>query len=277
MMINVGIRIGGLSKIGGFDADAVEYFERAGVTDATAKSQISAFVIGIKDLGLYNSIVSWPLRSAQNKGSGTTVYSLGGLQTSNATLTGAGWSSDGVSFSDSTQYMTSDLTNIAKDATLFISAKGTGSTYSQFAYIGGVFAPAGYLTSMISFGNATAADKTQTIVLQPSGFLNTSTINNGLSGASSFVALSGSYKRNTVFNARNLSESTVATQASYLIDEATTLTKMVLNGRWEGSSASQGNPMTSSFFAIITPNCDSVISSFHSLYKNTLGSGLGLP
>jgi len=276
MMINVGIRIGGLS-VSGYDADAVAYFERAGVTDATAKGQINAFVKGVKDLGLWSSILSWPLRSSQNAGTGTTAYSLGGLQTSNATLTGAGWSSDGVPFSGSTQYMTSDLTNIAKDATLFISAKGTGSTYSSFAYIGGVFAPAGYLTSMISFGNATAADKTQTIVLQPSGFLNTSTINNGLSGASSFVALSGSYKRNTVFNARNLSESTVATQALYLADEATTLTKMVLNGRWSGSFADQGNPMTSSFFAIITPNCDSVISSFHTLYKNTLGTGLGLP
>jgi len=260
-----------------FDPNARAFISTAGITDRVAKGQINAFVIGVKDLGLYNNMVCWPLRSAQNAGTGTTAYSLGGLGTSNATLTGAGWTSEGVSFSGSTQYMTSDLTNIAKDATLFISAKGTGSTYSQFAYLGGVFASAGYLTSMISFGNATAANKTQTIVLQPSGFLNTSTINNGLSGASSFVALSGSYKRNTVFNARNLSESTVATQALYLADEATTLTKMLLNGRWTGSASQQGNPMTSSFFAIITPNCDSVISSFHTLYKNTLGVGLGLP
>jgi len=259
------------------DDDTLSYIARAGVTNHEAINRLNSFVRGIKDLGLFSNMVCWPLRSTQNAGTGTTAYSLGGLVTSNATLTGAGWTSEGVSFSGSTQYMTSNLTNIAKDATLFISAKGTGSTYSQFAYIGGVFASAGYLTSMISFGNATAADKTQTIVLQPSGFLNTSTINNGLSGASSFVALSGSYKRNTVFNARNLSESTVATQASYLADEATTIIKMVLNGRWTGSIAQQGNPMTSSFFAIITPNCDSVISSFHTLYKNTLGFGLGLP
>jgi hypothetical protein len=259
------------------DLDAVAYIGKVGITDVVAQNAINDFVLGIKNLGLWSSIVSWPLRSTQNAGTGTTAYSLGGLQTSNGTLTGATWTSLGVSFSGSTQFMSSDLTNIPKDATLFISAKGNGNTYSQFAYLGGVFASAGYLTSMISFGNATAADKTQTIVLQPSGFLNTSTINNGLSGASSFVALSGSYKRNTVFNARNLSESTVATQASYLADEATTITKMLLNGRWEGATAAQGNPMTSSFFAIITPNCDSVISSFHTLYKNTLGAGLGLP
>jgi hypothetical protein len=98
MTINVGIRIGGLG-ISGFDADAAAYFERAGVTDATAKNQINAFVKGVKDLGFYNNMVSWPLRSAQNAGTGTTAYSLGGLGTFNGTLTnGPTWGTDGVVF-----------------------------------------------------------------------------------------------------------------------------------------------------------------------------------
>jgi hypothetical protein len=276
MMIKGGIRIGGLG-ISGYDADAAAYFERAGVTDATAKGQINAFVKGMKDLGLYNNMVSWPLRSAQNAGTGTTAYSLGGLQISNATLTGAGWTSDGVSFSGNTQYMSSDLTNIAKDATIFVSAKGNGSNYGGFPWIGGVYHPTAYFVSALALGNSTSGANLATLISQPIGFQKTSDITSGLSGASSFVALSGSYKRNTVFNVRNLSESTVGTQATYLADEATTLTKMLLNGRWNGSGSEQGNPMTSSFFAIITPNCDSVISSFHTLYKTTLGTGLGLP
>jgi hypothetical protein len=85
MMIKGGIRIGGLG-ISGYDADAVAYFERAGVTDATAKGQINAFVKGVKDLGLYNSMVCWPLRSTQNPGTGLIAYSLGGLGIYNATL-----------------------------------------------------------------------------------------------------------------------------------------------------------------------------------------------
>jgi hypothetical protein len=276
MMIKGGIRIGGLGILQAFDPDASAYFVRAGVTDATAKTQINLFVRGVKDLGLWSSIVSWPLRSAQNAGTGLTAYSLGGLQISNATLTNAGWTSEGVSFS-SAQYMSSDLTNIAKDATLFISAKGNGSSYSSFPWIGGVYSPISYSTSCLALGNAALGTNVPFIVAQPSGFLLTSEVANGLSGASSFVALSGSYKRNTVFNVRNVSASTVGTQGSYLADEATTITKMILNGRWEGSSVSQGNPITPSFCAIITPNCDSIISSFYSLYKTTLGTGLGLP
>jgi len=267
------------SKAAVYDRDAINYFSRAGVTDATAKAQINAFVKGIKNLGLYNSMVCWSLRSSQNAGTGTTAYSLGGLQISNATLTGAGWTSEGVSFSGNTQYMSSDLTNIATDATLFVSAKGNGTNYSSFPWIGGIYNPTAYFVSALALGNSTGAANIATSIVQPvGGFRKTSDITSGLSGASSFVALSGSYKRNTVFNVRNLSTSTVGTQASYLSDESTTLTKMVLNGRWNGTSGGeQGNPMTSSFFAIITPNCDSIISSFHTLYKNTLGQGLGLP
>jgi hypothetical protein len=260
-----------------YDTDASTYFTTAGVTNTAGRQQISRFVTGIKDLGLWSSIVCWPLRSSQNAGTGTTAYSLGGLQTSNATLTGAGWTSEGVSFSGSTQYMSSSLTNIAKDATIFVSAKGNGTNYGSFPWIGGVYHPTAYYVSALALGNSTSGANISTIISQPVGSQRTSDIASGLSGASSFVALSGSYKRNTVFNVRNLSASTVGTQATYLADEATTLTKMTLNGRWNGSGSEQGNSMTSSFFAIITPNCDSVISSFHTLYKTTLGLGLDLP
>ena len=96
MMIKGGIRIGGLG-ISGYDADAAAYFDRAGVTDNTAKVQINGFVKGIKDLGLYNSIVCWPLRSAQNAGTGLTAYSLGGAGIFNGTLNAqAIWTADGV-------------------------------------------------------------------------------------------------------------------------------------------------------------------------------------
>jgi len=98
MMIKGGIRIGGLG-ISGFDADAAAYFERAGVTDATAKNQINAFVKGVKDLGLWNNTIYWTLRSAQNAGTGTTAYSLSGLGTFNGTLAGTPnptWGADGI-------------------------------------------------------------------------------------------------------------------------------------------------------------------------------------
>ena len=265
------------SKAAVYDKDAINYFSRAGVTNATAKSQINAFVKGVKNLGLYNSMVCWPLRSSQNAGSGNTVYSLGGLQISNATKVGGTWGTDGIFFSGAAEYMSSDMNNVPKDITIFLSGKGNGSGYSIFPCIAGINNPAGHVTSAIYIGNSASGGNASLCNNQPIGFLQTSDIGNGLSSASSFVALSGSYKRNTVFNVRNLSAATVGTQGTYLADEATTLTKMSFNGRWSGSAGDRGNPMTGSFFALITPNCDSVISSLYSLYKTTLGQGLGLP
>jgi hypothetical protein len=264
------------------DADVISYNARiiAGGNQSLSMQslrQLNQFVISIKKMNLWASMICWPLRANQNAGSANTVYSLGGLQRSNATKTGGSWGPDGIFFSGSTEYMLSDLGNIPKDITLFVVAKGNGSSYGSFPWIGGVYSPISYSTSCLAFGNAALGTNVPFIVAQPSGFLLTSEVANGLSGASSFVALSGSYKRNAVFNVRNVSASTVATQGSYLVDEATTLTKMILNGRWEGASVSQGNPITPSFYAIITPNCDSVISSFYSLYKTTLGQDLGLP
>jgi hypothetical protein len=275
--LGLGLRLGS-GTFAGYDADAAAYFNRATVTDATAKQQINAFVVGIKALGLWSSLLCWPTRSSQNKGSGNTIYSLGGLQTSDATKTGGTWGTDGIFFSGATEYMTSTLTsNLPRDATLFLSAKGNGSSYSSYPMLGGVFDPSAYYNGQLCFSGDNNSSIMAFALAQPSTFDYTGFIIHGLSGASSFNALSGSYKRNSVFNIRNLSLSTTATQSTYPADVATTLTKVSLNGRWQGSAAQLGNPMTASFFAIITPNCDSVISSFHNLYKTTLGTGLGLP
>ena len=69
-----------------FDPDARAFFATAGVTDRVAKGQINAFVVGVKALGLYSNMASWPLKSTQNPTAGTTVFSLGGLGTYNGTL-----------------------------------------------------------------------------------------------------------------------------------------------------------------------------------------------
>lgn len=81
------------------DRDAREFIGRAGVSDAAARLQLNEFVRGVKQLGLWDSMVCWPLRSTQNAGTGTTAYSLGGLGTFNGTLVnGPTWGADGVAF-----------------------------------------------------------------------------------------------------------------------------------------------------------------------------------
>jgi len=87
-----------------YDGDAAAYFTRAGITDANAKVQINAFVKGVKDLGLWSSMACWTLRSAQNAGTGTTAYSLGGLGTYNGTISNSPtWGVDGITFNGNNQ------------------------------------------------------------------------------------------------------------------------------------------------------------------------------
>jgi hypothetical protein len=76
------------------DSDARAFCQVSGAQDRAA---INFFVKGIKNLGLYNDMVCWPLRSAQNAGTGSTAYSLGGLGTYDGTLVnGPTWGANGV-------------------------------------------------------------------------------------------------------------------------------------------------------------------------------------
>jgi hypothetical protein len=92
------------------DRDAREYIQRAGVSDAGGRLQLNEFVRGVKGLGLWDSMICWPLRSTQNAGTGTTVYSLGGRFTSPATLiNGPAWGTKGIAVSSNTHRISSDV------------------------------------------------------------------------------------------------------------------------------------------------------------------------
>jgi len=79
-----------------YDANASSFVATSGATDIVA---INDFVLGVKTLGLWNSMVCWPLRSTQNAGTGTTAYSLGGLGTFNGTLVGGPtWGANALDF-----------------------------------------------------------------------------------------------------------------------------------------------------------------------------------
>ena len=65
--------------------------------------QINKFVVGLKRLNLWNSTICWPMRNMHNAGTGSTLYSLGGMATYNGTLTNnTNWSSDGLNMYSST-------------------------------------------------------------------------------------------------------------------------------------------------------------------------------
>jgi hypothetical protein len=275
MYLGLGLRLGS-GTVAGFDADAAAYFDRAGVTNATAKAQINAFVKGMKGLGLYNNMVSWPLRSAQNAGTGSTAYSLGGLQTANATLVnGSTWTANGTPFT-TTQYANATISDPGQDVTLLYVSAGDGSTFSSFPHFFGVQNPSFYYNGQVFLGESVGSvTGINTLVVNSSGYYPSAGIQSGLSGSTSFRFISGSAKTSTLLNIKRLDISSEASGTPASSGTAT-LTRMHLNGRWAGA-VELAQPTTCAFCAIIAPNISGSESSIYSLYKTTMGTGLGLP
>jgi hypothetical protein len=65
------------------DPDAQAYANRSGASDLYA---INDFVLSAKKLEVWDQLICWPMRSTMNAGSGTTVYSIGGLTAYNGTM-----------------------------------------------------------------------------------------------------------------------------------------------------------------------------------------------
>jgi hypothetical protein len=49
-----------------WELDVQGYLNVCNITSATPRKQIRDFSAGVNDLGLWNSMVCWPLRSSQN-------------------------------------------------------------------------------------------------------------------------------------------------------------------------------------------------------------------
>lgn len=268
MYLGLGLRLGS-GTFAGYDADAAAYFNRATVTDATAKQQINAFVVGVKALSLWNNMVCWPLRSAQNKGSGTTAYSLGGYGTYNATLSSSGlWGSSGLALTNSSTYMNTGLTLGAYPDSLFLVTKlntspGLGSGY---LFTAGVNSNGRQFVAELSG----AADRDNLYAVRDTWFTGASDnamfpLNDSVSGVGA--------RYNSWRPQSNTSISVTCNNA---------FASSTLNG-WAASSAGQIITYATfaqefGFYALIKTQVNNTLdASFRSLYKTTLGTGLGLP
>jgi hypothetical protein len=73
-----------------------DFVAATGATDTTVLANLTAY---LKLQNLWDSVRFFPFKSAQNKGSGTTVYGLGGWTSNNIALVGGPtWGADGVAF-----------------------------------------------------------------------------------------------------------------------------------------------------------------------------------
>lgn len=248
------------------DPDAVAYCQASGATDFQA---INYFVKGIKALGLWSSMVCWPLRSTQNAGTGSTAYSLGGLGTYNGPLlNGPTWGADGVNFDKNLQqriettlqpnannhgiFVCSDWSQAALPSSIAASTRNIFN--DNFTAIGLAIGVAASTTIVrCTSGNGTVSTQTQLSPF-PSSFACFSMLSNG-----SEVTVNTNNTQETTHPIVNGTSS-----APFTISGA--------GGAYTGQATYNGKIAFA--MALYTPANN---TAFYALYKQTLGQGLGLP
>jgi hypothetical protein len=243
-----------------FDNDARTFINTSGAIDRAA---INHFVRGIKRLGLWDDMVCWPLRSAQNAGTGSTAYSLGGLGAYNGTLVnGPTWGADGVDFSAATSQTKTDALGLPTFpmSSIVVGRRVSGSGDASWEYVGA--------TSNRSLSKRTYANNSAGLSIQGVGYIMI-VDTNAQTLTDAFEVVTG------------IVPSATNSAAEFFIN-TTKPAQTAGAATWGAGASSSGSlQMTgdsvfrSSFHATFTTAVNN--AAFYSLYKSTLGQGLGLP
>jgi len=255
-----------------FDQDARVFINASGATDRAA---VNYFVKGIKRLGLWSSMVCWPLRSTQNAGTGSTAYSLGGLGTYNGTLVnGPTWGADGIAFvRTSTQHITTALALSGTQNCTFFAANSTTDDGGGGAGI----------ISLMGTRAAGAITKTVCVTNVDNGgnFIESSFI---ISPTPVLARPSNPFSSTHVFEpatpiarvAANGGALTSATPSPAPLGGTQSNLVIGATGTSLGNRGFNGTMHFASVFANLAMS-QSQSLNLHSLLKQTLGKGLGLP
>ena len=107
-----------ISGVAVLDSDVKTYITTSSATDTTVLNNLAKY---LKSQSLWTSCRIFPFKSAQNKGSGTTVYGLGGWTSNDITLVnGPTWGSTGVTFDATNDRGTVTMTGISGLSTLYV-------------------------------------------------------------------------------------------------------------------------------------------------------------
>jgi len=258
-----------------YDSDALAYCR---VSGATERKAISDFVRGVKNLGLWNDMVCWPLRSSQNAGTGTTAYSLGGLGTFNGTLTnGPTWGVDGVTMLGAS----SQFIDIGNNATLQRSSEvglalvlSTPNT-DNFAFFGGFFAKspggAGHLHNYQFQENAGSRNISFNV---GDGVSATAQRSASIGATTTKQFLLGSARAGGQIKLKH-NNNAISSTSNALSQFNTTNDALKINASGTAGFAVGGEFSFGGLFSSELE--DANIDALYTLYKQTLGTGLGLP
>jgi hypothetical protein len=245
-----------------YDPDYEAYIQLADITNYIAQNQIYQFIIGVKNLGLWDNIICWPMISTQNARTGTTVYPFGGLSAGNTALYGA--------LSGSTPTRTlSGLQATSNNSYVQTNIPFNATTIGEFSVIGVGNIPTGSNNRMI--GSNTAATIAQS----------TASTNNAYGsydgGGTEFNITSAT--NNTITHWVNITKNSTTSRTGYINSDngrVTTTTLRDINSKiaFFGSNTTSNDGIYS-FFAWSNKQLTTAQNrALYDLYRSTLGSGL---
>lgn len=241
-----------------WELDVQGYLNVCNITAATPRKQIRDFSAGVNDLGLWNSMVCWPLRSSQNYGSGTTAFSLGGLGTYNGLLVGPPtWGDDGIINSASGKITTSYFQPGGSEAHIFV---GNSTSASALRCFGDTLSNANLKGMRLREDNQFFGDGSFQAIAA------------NLSNIGSFKMAAALYNRPSaapVYLNTTIASSFTGTAMVAGENPLTILNNFTNVQPYSGQAA---------FYGTITAALSSAqYLAFYDLYRQTLGTGLGLP
>jgi len=197
---------------GTFDALSVQATtEYAATSGATDKLNICRFGFYIRQWRLWNNTVMWLMRSSQNAGTGTTVYSLGGLGTYNGTMVnGPTWGADGIVTNGTSSYVYAPFSksfssgNTASLGGVFIAA-----SLPLNAAIASLASTSENSSVLLNVGDTDVTNKSRTLYRGFNGVFgeSSSSINGGtfvlgpnITPPATFVTVRGTFPDNSVMN-----------------------------------------------------------------------------
>lgn len=249
-----------------YDIDSRNFIDKCNITLPAARKGIYEFVTGLKELQLWASTICWPMRSSYNAGTGNVLYGLGGLGVYDGILTNSPvWGTNGITTNGTNYVLVQDAPTLINYSFINFS-RYTNTTNGALA---------SYYNSTVGWSGTGGSSAYYYTFSGTQGFFGTSTSTSALTLSrytdKSFL-MAGIISNNTnafVFNEiQTLSTSrTVPTLAA---------NRLIIGGR-----EAPNNILSSSEHAmtLITSSIldQTLINKFYTLYKNTLGIGLGLP
>jgi hypothetical protein len=254
-----------------WELDVQGYLNVCNISAATPRQQIRDFAKGVNDLGLWNSMVCWPLRSSQNAATGDIMYSLGGLGAFNGTMVnGPTRGADGMTFaSASTQRIDISTSLVFSPTTVPWNAMSVQNATSISGSHGNVFGR-GKINDTIA--DISWAIRVASTIWQPqiSDATNQTLYNVSGNELNAFKAFQ-MFSESDLVRA-NINAGAFATGAARTPNQDATHTLRI------GAAVSATRYFDGKIsFALFGASSNANSTALYTLYKTTLGQDLGLP